>query len=566
MANEYDAIVVGAGHNGLVAANYLARGGLNVAVVEARNVVGGACVSEELIPGATWSSCAFIKALFRDEIMEELELERHGLVTYVPDVQGFALFDDGTHLFLWKELDRTLREIEKYSKKDAENFVVFGARLKRFGEILERWLLTPPPTRSEVFRAFEEEGEEELLDEFMLGSASDLIDKYFQSPHIRGLLTFYSVVSVWGGPSSPGTGYVYGHHASGSHKGVFGQWAFVKGGMGGITRALANAAKASGVTIRTSTPVEQVLVRGGHVEGVRLVGGEELKAPIVVSNADPKRSLLKLLPPGELEVKFRDDVAGIDQRGSMARIHLLIDELPHYVGFPDASPGPQHRGHQMIGCSVPAFEKAWDAQRRGIIPDDFAIEAIIQSVTDDSLCEPGMHTMTLGVQQLPVELAQGTWDDVRESWADRVCEALFRYAPNLRNHIRGRHVITPLDLEREYNLTGGNIFQSAMSLEQLFAVRSLPELGHYRTPVAGYYLCGAGTHPGGGVMGAPGHNAAHVVLADLKGEEVVVPNAAKQQRGFTQRMLESKLGRSAAYKAARSRVLRGVVSQFTKTK
>ena len=554
---DYDVAVIGGGHNGLVAANYLARAGQKVIVLEARDVVGGACVSEELIPDSRWSSCAFIAGLLRPEVVHELELEKHGLEMYQSDVLNFVLFADGSHLFLWKELDRTLREIERYSANDARRFLDFGVRLKRFADIVRPYLLQSPPSRSQVMRKFEELGEQELFNEFVLLSATDLLDRYFESDHLKGLLTFFAIVSVWGGPSTPGTGYVYGHHSWGEFNGQFGQYGFVKGGMGGITQALAAAARSHDVEIRTGAPVARVLIEDGTARGVVLESGEEIRSDVVVSNADPKRSLLRLVPEGELDAKFRTAVEGIDQRGSMARIHLLIDELPAYLGF-DATEGPQHRGHQLLGASVENYERAWEAQRRGEFPDEYVIEAVIQSTHDATLAPPGKHTLTLGVQQLPFELAKGTWDDVRESWADAVVDDLCRYAPNLREHILARNVITPLDLERTYGLTGGNIFQGQMFLDQLFGARPLPEIASYRTPIRSYYLCGAGMHPGGGVMGASGHNAANVILADRTGAAVPVgaTSARSQSSGLIDRLMQTGPGRKAGYQLARQKAFR----------
>jgi phytoene dehydrogenase-like protein len=569
MSESYDVAIIGAGHNGLTAAGYLARAGCRVILLEARPVAGGACVSEELIPGSKWSSCAFVRGLLRDEIVGELELEKYGLETFAPDVQGFALFKDGSHLFLWSDLDKTLKEIERYSRRDAERFLEWGARFKRFGDLTRQWLLRPPPRLSEVIAAFEEAGEEELVDDFLIGSAHDLISRYFESEHIKGFLTFFGIVSVWGGPSTPGTGYVYGHHASGEYHGNFGQWAYVKGGMGGITQAMAKSATAHGATIRLGAPVEHVIVQGGTARGVRLKSGEEIAAEIVISNADPKRSLLKLVEARHLDAAFRRRVEGIDQRGSMARIHLLLDELPHYRGFPDAKPGPQHRGHQMLGASVENFERAWEAQRRGEFAEEYAIEALTQSVLDPTLAPPGRHTLSLGVQQLPIDLAKGSWDSRREEWADGVVATLCRYAPNLKDHILARNVITPLDLEREYNLTGGNIFQSAMTLSQLFASRPLHEISDYHTPIENFYLCGAGMHPGGGVMGAPGHNAALTVLSDLKGEGEETearPQAKKSGQSLVDRIMKTPMGRKLGYKVARSRALRPITAMATKTR
>jgi phytoene dehydrogenase-like protein len=565
VADSRDVIVIGAGHNGLVAAGYLARAGKRVLVLEAREVVGGACVTEELIPGSRWSSCAFIAGLLRPEIIRDLELERFGLDLYQGDVLGFSLFRDGRNMYFWKELDRTLREIERYSTDDARSFLEFGLRVRRFAELVTPWLLRPPPSRSQVLQEFEQAGEEDLFNEFFLSSTRDVLDRYFESEHLKGFLTFFGMISIWGGPSTPGTAYVYGHHAWGEFKGQFGQFGFVRGGMGGITRALAASAEASGAEIRTSSPVARLLVRDGAVQGVALEDGEEITAPLVVSNADPKRSLLQLVDRDVLESGFATRVEAIDQRGSMARIHLLIDELPAYIGTDGPRQGPQHRGHQLLGASVENFESAWEAERRGMFPDEYVIEAVIQSTTDETLAPPGKHTLTLGVQQLPLELADTTWAEAKESWADAVVENLFEYAPNLRDHIVDRAVITPLDLERDYHLTGGNIFHGAMFLDQLFGARPLPELASYRTPVQGYYLCGAGLHPGGGVMGAPGHNCAAMVLRD-SGQDGLprVSREVGQRKGLLDRVMETEVGGRIGYQVARSRAFRPLARHVTR--
>lgn len=562
MTATYDAVIIGAGHNGLITAGYLARAGKKVLVVEARNVVGGACTSEQLIEGSTWSSCAFIASLLRPEIIAELELERYGLQMYQTEANEVSIFPDGSHLFMWKDMDRTLKEIAKFSKSDAQAFLDFGLRLKKFASILTPFLLSPAPSRSEVVAAFEAAGDEDLFNELVLLSTKDLLDRYFDSEHIKGLFTFFGMISIWGGPSTPGTGYVYGHHAVGEFKGTLGQWGFVKGGMGGITQALARSAEAHGATIRLEAPVRQVLIRGGTATGVVLENGETISARTVISNADPQRSMLTLLPAGALDAKLTSKLENYDARGSMARIHLLIDELPDYIGFPPGVEGPQHQAQAILGASIENFEKAWEAERRGEIPDDFVIEAVIQSTHDDTLAPPGKHTMTLGVQQLPFELASTDWDTIRDEWADRVLEVLFRYAPNLREHILERVIITPKDLERDYGLTGGNIFHGAMFFDQLFSTRPTPELADYRTPVKSYYLCGSGTHPGGGVMGASGHNAAKVVIADLNGTpapKAVRSNGSAPRPGVIDRVMETKAGKKLGYTVASSPAFRKVV-------
>lgn len=566
MSDTYDAIVIGAGHNGLITAGYLARAGKKVLVVEARDVVGGACTSEQLIPGSTWSSCAFIASLLRPEVIAQLELERYGLEMYQTEASEVSIFPDGSHLFMWKDMDRMLKEIEKFSKVDAQAFLEFGLRVKKFASILTPFLLSPAPSRSQVLAAFEAAGAEDLFNELVLLSTKDLLDRYFTSEHIKGLFTFFGMISIWGGPSTPGTSYVYGHHSVGEFKGTLGQWGFVKGGMGGITLALARSAEAHGTEIRLNSPVRRVVVKGGSATGVELVSGEIIGARTVISNADPQRSMLTLLPEGTLDAKLTAKLRNYDARGSMARIHLLIDELPDYIGFPAGEFGPQHQAQAILGASIENFEKAWEAERRGEFPDDFVIEAVIQSTHDDTLAPPGKHTMTLGVQQLPFELTGTDWDAAREDWADRVLEVLYRYAPNLREHVLERVIITPKDLERDYGLTGGNIFHGAMFFDQLFSARPTPELADYRTPVSGYYLCGSGTHPGGGVMGASGHNAAQVVIADLNGTPAPTADrvAAHPTRGgvidrVVESVMETKAGRKIGYTVASTPAFRKAV-------
>lgn len=559
IAGTYDVIIVGGGHNGLVAANYLGRAGKSVLVVERRDILGGACVTEEFFPGARFSSCAFIQSVLRPKVINDLELvTRFGLEMYAPDPQGFALFDDGSHVLLWQDVDRTLKQLEKIAPEDAKGLLRFGSRLRRFGDLTAHWTLDSPPTRSEMIRLFEEHGEEDLLNEFLFGSTRDLLSRYFSSAQICGFYTFFGIVSIWGGPSTPGTGYLFGYHASGEFDGAFGRWAFPRGGMGSITDALERGARAHGVTILTGAPVAEILVEGGTARGVALADGRRFGARAVMSNADPKRTMGRLVPQAALTADLRNKVRNIDVRGSMARLHLLIDELPHYIGFPNADAGPQHRGHAILGGSEERFEEAYAAMLRGTFPERFPLEAIIQSVTDDSLTPKGQHAMILGVQNLPFQLAEGDWDSRRQEFQDRVLESLFRFAPNLRNHILGCHVITPLDLERTYGITGGNIFHVAMTIEHMFNNRPLPELSDYRTPIGGLYLCSAGSHPGGGVIGAPGHNAAQVVIDALEGRERTRSASGPILRGpsILDKVMNTETGSNLGYLFARSRAFR----------
>lgn len=563
---KYDIAIIGGGHNGLVAANYLARAGKSVCVLEAREVVGGACVSEELVSGALWSSCSFIQGMLRQEIIDDLELGRFGLQSLSPKVQGFALWEDGDHFMLHQDVDETLRSIQAHSPEDGRRFFEFGSRLKRFADISRDWLLSDPPSRSEVFARFEHLGETDLLNEFMVMSAADLLDRYFVSPRLKAYMTFLAMVSTWGGPQTPTTAHVYGYHAYGQFENVFGRWGIPVGGMGSITKALRRGAEEFGATVRTSAAVDEIVVRSGRAVGVRLKGGEIVEADVVLSNAAPSVALGKLLPKGAVNDELRHAAQSIDVRGSMARIHVLVDELPHYNGFGPAL-GPQHLGHTILNATQDNYEAAADAQKRGAFPDDFVIEGLIHSVTDSSVCKPGQHTLLLGVQQLPFNLRQGTWDDHKEAWTDRVMETLYRFAPNLRGHVLGRNTVSPLDLERTYGLPGGNIFQrSIVGLENLFSERKAPGGNGYRTAVEGLYLCGAGAHPGGGVTGAPGHNAAKRVLADLSGDVAPVRRHTELSKGLVDMMMDTGIGKNLGYQVAQNKFLRGVTRMLSKTR
>jgi phytoene dehydrogenase-like protein len=362
-------------------------------------------------------------------------------------------------------------------------------------------------------RTFYESGEGDLFNEFFTLSVLDLLERYFSTDIVKGLFTFLAVVSVWGGPRTPGWSYVYGHHATGEFNGHMGQFAFPRGGMGSIAESLAARARARGAVVRTNAPVASINVERGRVAGVVLENGEEIRASIVLSNADPRRTFLSLIDANYLPDEYRQQITRYDARGSMARVFLALDSLPDFIGCAPGM-GPQHRGLTLLGAEVENFQRMGDAQQHGRIPDDFPIEFIIQTTSDDSLAPTGKHLLSTGIQQLPFTLANGTWDDYRDEFTTKVINVLSDYSPGIRDRIIGTHTITPLDLEREYALPGGNIFHGAMTLGQLYASRPVPGYASYRSPIAGLYLCGAGTHPGGGVMGAPGYNAARAVLAD----------------------------------------------------
>lgn len=502
--------IVGAGHNGLVAAAYLARAGLEVDVYEKRRVAGGSCVTEELIPGAKFSSCAYVVSSLRPEILKELELRRHGLEMYATDVLNFAM-TEREHVFIWPELDRTLAELERVGEPRPDDFIDFGLGFRRFAQIMRPYLLQEPPNLSEVIAAFERAGEIDLWHEWVSRSVGGSLERYFETDIVRGLFTFFGLVSVNAGPLTPTTAYGFSHHSWGEYDGEFGRFGFARGGMGSVTAALVASVHEAGGRVHLQTPIRRIEVARGKVRGLAFEDGTKVQADVVLSNADLPATMLKLVGAEQATPAGAERARRADSSGSMARVHLLVDELPHYLGF-DAGEGPQHRGFSLLGGTPEAYERSWEHQQRGDFGPEFPVELIIQSTTDPTLAPPGLHTITTGIQQLPYRLRNGTWDSRRDELTERTVEMLGKYAPNVPGAIRGTATITPLDIEREYGLTGGNIFQGALSIDQLFAGRAY---GGYRTPVEGLYLCGAATHPGGAVMGAPGHNAAHSVLGDL---------------------------------------------------
>jgi phytoene dehydrogenase-like protein len=567
-STHYDAIVVGSGHNGLIAANYLADAGKKVLVVERRGKVGGATVTEEVIPGYRASALSYVSGLLHPKILKDLRLDQHGLKLYQTEMGDTNIFRDGRHLFLYRDLSRTLREMQETAPEDANGLVAFGLRLERFAAFTGQWLLSPnPPAVDEVMRTFYESGESDLFTEFFTLSVLDLLERYFKTDLMKGLATFLAVVGVWGGPRTPGWAYVYGHHATGEYDGHMGQFAFPRGGMGSIAESMATRARAKGADVRVNAPVRRILVEKGRTAGVVLENGDELRASTVLSNADPRRTFLSLVEAKELPNEYVDRIRRFDARGSMARVFLALDKLPDFVGLPKGE-GPQHRGLTLLGADVEGFQRVADAQQYGRVPGDFPIEFIIQSVHDDTMAPAGKHLLSTGIQQLPFELETGTWDTYKDTFTKNVIDVMESYAPGIKDSIIDTATITPLDLEREYALPGGNIFHGAMTMGQLYSSRPIPGYASYRSPVPGLYLCGSGTHPGGGVMGAPGHNAAHAVLADeaaggFQGEARSGGSSAIKST-IGQRMMSNPSVRKVALPVARQSAFSKIVDRFSK--
>ena len=527
--NHFDAIVIGAGHNGLTAAAYLGRAGLKTLVLERREIVGGCCVTEEIAPGCRASTTSYIASMLRPEVIRDLRLAEHGLRMVPCDPAIQVAFPDGRVVPWWAERDRAVSEFRKHCPRDAQTFVEIDDRLKRLARYLQPFFLEPPPEVDaksvagwsdllRVGKRFRNISSAEIsqLISFLTGSLGEFLDRHYESDVIKTLFLANNVYGKHGGPYQPGTaiGLLF-HLLSGGEHEMQGFYGHVMGGMGAITQAMASACRQFGVEIRTSSPVEQIDTRSGRARGVVLEDGTEIRARIMLSNADPKRTFLTMLAEKELPSQFLRAVRAIKMAGPCAKVNLALSEEPRFTGTP-ASHTQLERTFYTIVPSLEFAERCYDISKFGEIPEELWVDCVIASNADDSLAPAGTHVMTCFVQYVPYKLRQGTWDQHRELLGDRVIRMIAEHASNVANSIIARQVLTPLDLERTYGLTEGNIFHGDLNLEQLFFMRPVPGWSQYRTPIDGLYLCGAGAHPGGGVTGAPGHNAAHQVLRDLK--------------------------------------------------
>jgi phytoene dehydrogenase-like protein len=529
MAKQYDALIIGAGHNGLITAAYLARAGLSVLVLERRDAIGGASVTEEPWPGYKVSTLSYLCSLLQPKIIRELELERYGFKLYPKDPSFFTVFPDGRHLFFWQDTDRTHSEMARFSKKDAEFYPQYESELVRLSEWVEALLLTTPPNivrrRLQDLIGLGRLGLETLrlrdpdlvqLVKIMTQSVRQYLDERFESNEIKATLATDGVIGTNGGPSTPGTAYIMLHHVMGGATGVRGLWGFVRGGMGAISEAIRGSAASKGAEVRTGCEISTVLVRDGRARGVVLASGEEINGKIVVSNADPKVTFLKLINPRDIDPEFRQEIDKIRIEGCCLKINLALDALPDFTAYPGAALGPQHKTTIHVCPSMDYVDRAWEDAVGGRPSSDPMLEITIPTTYDDSIAPSGKHIMSIFAQYAPYTLRDGDWDGLKEGFADRCIDAIADYAPNIKQSIIHRQVISPLDMERDYSLTGGNIFHGDMTLDQLFFLRPVAGWAKYRTPIKGLYMCGSGTHPGGGVMGAPGHNAAREILKDWK--------------------------------------------------
>jgi phytoene dehydrogenase-like protein len=519
---RYDAVVIGGGHNGLTAAAYLARAGRKVLVLERRHIVGGAAVTEEVFPGFKFSVCSYVVSLLRPEIIRDLDLPRHGL-EILPLDGTFTPMPNGDYLWRVNDHAKTRREIARHSKLDAEAYDEYGKAMVEMARFVKPILnMTPPDPASLdprdlmkllfLGRRFTRLPEVDRYNQLQLMtmSAVDFLDQWFETDVLKATMSASGIIGTFLGVRSPGTAYVLLHHYMGEIDGAFRSWGFARGGTGAISNAIASAAREAGAEIRTEAPVARIRTSGGRATGVVLANGDEIASDLVLSSVDPNLTFLKFIGERELPGEFVDEVRRYKFRGSSGKVNLALDGLPDFTCLPGS--GAHLRGALSISPSVDYMERAYDQAKYGEFSRQPYIDMVIPTLTDPSVAPPGKHILSCFVQYAPYKLAHGTWDEQREAFGDTVVDTIAEYAPNLRGLIRGRQVLTPLDLEREFGLTEGNIFQGELTLEQLFFARPVPGWAQYATPIRNLWMCGSATHPGGGIMGAPGRNAALRIL------------------------------------------------------
>jgi phytoene dehydrogenase-like protein len=521
---KYHAIVIGGGHNGLTAAAYLARAGRKVLVLERRHVLGGAAVTEEVHPGFRFSVCSYVVSLLRPEIIRDLDLPRHGL-EILPLDGTFTPMPNGDYLWRVNDHAKTRREIARHSKLDAEAYDEYGKAMVEMARFVKPILnMTPPDPMSldprqlrkllflaNRFRALPD-GDRYNQIQLMTMSASDFLDQWFETDVLKATMSASGIIGTFQGVRSPGTAYVLLHHYMGEIDGAFRSWGFARGGTGAISNAIAAAAREAGVEIRTDTSVARIDVRNGRASGVVLSNGDELAADMVLSSVDPNLTFLRLMDAArELPSDFVEEIRRYKYRGSSGKVNFALDGLPNFTCMPGE--GAHLRGAISISPGVDYMERAYDQAKYGEFSRRPYMDMVIPTLTDPSIAPPGKHILSCFVQYAPYKLSSGTWDGQREAFGDAVVDTIAEYAPNIRDIILHRQVLTPLDLEREFGLTEGNIFQGELSVEQLFFARPIPGWAQYKTPIQNLWMCGSATHPGGGIMGAPGRNAALRILA-----------------------------------------------------
>jgi phytoene dehydrogenase-like protein len=511
---RYDAIVVGSGHNGLIAAAYLSKAGKRVLVLERRGVIGGATVTEEPWPGYRLSTCSYVCSLLLPEVIKDLDLRRHGYDVRALDPQYFVPFPDGRHLFSFLDGPKTKEQIRKFSEKDASAYEAYWTMWDRIIARMRPLLTGSSPTVEEIERAFDGPQGERDWETLTRASVAELLDEYFESEEVKAPLCVGGVIGTNAGPRDPGTAYVKYHHIIGNLEGHQGAWGFVRGGMGAVAGAIASSAKAHGAEILTEAEVAQIEIRDGAARGVHLADGRFFEADVILSNADPHRTFLGMVGEEHLPAELVDGVKGTDTKGSVVKVLLALGELPDFTTLPGREVGPQHTGAVVINPSIDYLQRAWEDCQQGRPSEKPFMEGYIQSATEEGLAPPGKHTMSLFCQYAPYELDEGTWDERRDEIGANIIETFAEYAPNLPDAIEHIEVLGPRDIETRIGITGGNIFHGEILPERMFEGRPAPGYSGYRTPVENLYLCGAGAWPGGAVFGAPGRNCAMEVLTD----------------------------------------------------
>jgi phytoene dehydrogenase-like protein len=526
MSAKYDVIVIGGGHNGLVHAAYLARAGKKVLVLERRHVVGGAAVTEEVFPGFQFSVCSYVVSLLRPEIIRDLDLPRHGL-EILPLDGTFTPMANGDHLWRVNDHAKTRREIARHSRLDAEAYDEYGKAMADMGRFVKPILAMTPPDPTKLnwkglqdllflgkrFRSLSSQDKYNQV-QLMTMSAVGFLDQWFETDVLKATMSASGIIGTFLGVRSPGTAYVLLHHYMGEIDGAFRSWGFARGGTGAISNAIAAAAREVGVEIRTKAGIASIKLQGDKAVGVALENGEEIDARVVSSSVDPRMTFMKMVGEKELPGDFVEDIKRFKFRGSSGKVNFALDALPDFKAMP--GPGAHLRGAISISPSIEYMERAYDEAKYGHYSRRPYIDIVIPTLTDPSLAPPGKHVMSCFIQYAPYNLKESNWDKEKENFGDTVVETISEHAPNFKSVIKHRQVVTPLDLEREWGLSEGNIFQGELTLEQLFFLRPAPGWAQYRTPIRSLYMCGSATHPGGGIMGANGKNAAEKLLRDWK--------------------------------------------------